>query len=111
VSVDEIALIRRAARQVVNAQADHAQGAAREAAPEDTGALRASIDVARARGRDMAASIYTDLEYAGYVHEDLDDDHPGGGGPKFFETPFTSGAGRAKLADVAAKAAAKALGG
>lgn len=110
-SVDPIRIVRRAAAACVNAQAVEAQKRSRDAAPRDTGGLAESIEVARGTVNFPSASIYTDLEYAAYQHEQMDLQHPGGGGPKFMEAPLLSGEGRAALADKGAEAARKILGG
>jgi len=103
--IDVTALVRKAAAAALNAQAEVAQKATRELAPKDTAALVESIKVTRARASDLVSQLYSNSEYAGYQHEQLDLVHSNGQA-KFMEAGVLAEQAAIQSAGVAAARAA-----
>ncbi len=78
-----LSLIEQAAQETMRQAAKATLKRARELAPRDTGAL---IKSGRVRVDDLTAQVVFTAPHARFVHEDLDADHPRGGGAKFLET-------------------------
>lgn len=106
-SADLVALVRKAAADSLNAQAEAAQKATRALAPRDTGALVASIKVSDATAGSLVSQVYSDADHALYQHEALDLRHETGRS-KFMEAAVIEQ--KAAIAAAGAKAARKALG-
>ncbi|MFF2650604.1 HK97 gp10 family phage protein [Streptomyces sp. NPDC058045] len=67
--IDEAA-VAELVREIVGDITTATANAARRLAPVDNGQLRASIrDSVAVRGSTVVGEVYTDLEYAAYVHE------------------------------------------
>ena len=81
-------VVRKVARPAVDDTADRLVRDAKGITPVLTGDLQNSIekdvDIVGSRAE---GSVYSDLEYAPYVHEILDNFHPNGEA-KFIERPF-----------------------
>jgi hypothetical protein len=109
--VDVEALMRAAAADALNAQAALAQERTEQRAPKDTRELAESFDVDQASPGDLEALLYSDSPYSRYQHEALYLEHPAGGQPKFMESAVVGGDSARVLAQTAAAAARRALGG
>lgn len=86
---DEVgARITGALPDALNYAAELLRAWAVEAAPIDDGILRASAQVTPASRANSTAYVSFDTVYAWRQHEELDWNHPRGGGPKYLEGPL-----------------------
>jgi hypothetical protein len=76
--IDLVALIRKAAAEALNAQAEVAQKATKARAPRVTGALVESIKTADASPNSLVSQVYSNADHALYQHEALDLVHKSG---------------------------------
>jgi hypothetical protein len=81
-------IVRLVAEPSVDNTADRVVRDARSLTPVDTGKLQRSVDKdVKIQGTRVVGSIFTDVEYAPFVHEDLNQFHTNGES-KFIEKPF-----------------------
>lgn len=108
--IDVHALVREMAAAALNAQAELAQERTRKFVPKDTKALEESVFVDRASVSDLTAQVGTASPYAIFVHEDMQDEHPNGGQPKFMESAVIGGNSPRLLQQAAERAARRVAG-
>lgn len=73
-----IALLREATVEGLNLSAERVRGVAVPLTPFQYGDLRSSLTVEPATDAELQSGVVSDLEYAIYVHEDLNARHPVG---------------------------------
>lgn len=109
-SSDLLAMIGRAKVAAVNAQANLGHERTEKLVPREDDKLADSLEVSEATPDDPTATLYTDLVYAPWQHEALYNEHPTGQ-PKFMESAVAGADSKNRMADAAAQAALRELGG